>query len=132
RVDVWIISASNVDLRAAILERRFREDLYQRLAGLTLSLPPLRERGDDIIMLAEHYLARASADFSLPPSTLTPEARARLLGYRWLGNVRELANLMERAALLADTLQVTAATLDLKEAPPTTPSAAPPGPGAGA
>jgi len=63
RVDVWIISASNVELRAAILERRFREDLYQRLAGLTLVLPPLRERGDDVIMLAEHYLTRASADF---------------------------------------------------------------------
>jgi transcriptional regulator with AAA-type ATPase domain/tetratricopeptide (TPR) repeat protein len=118
RIDVWIISASNVDLRAAILERRFREDLYQRLAGLTLSLPPLRERGDDVIMLAEHYLARASADFSLPPRTLTTEAKARLLGYRWPGNVRELANLMERAALLSDTPQVTAAVLDLEEVPP--------------
>jgi transcriptional regulator with AAA-type ATPase domain/tetratricopeptide (TPR) repeat protein len=132
RIDVWVISASNVDLRAAILEHRFREDLYQRLAGLTLSLPPLRERGDDVIMLAEHYLARASADFSLPPRTLTPEARARLLGYRWPGNVRELANLMERAALLSDTPQVTAATLDLKEAPLTAPPVPPPGSGAGA
>jgi len=91
RVDVWIISASNVELRAAILERRFREDLYQRLAGLTLVLPPLRERGDDVIMLAEHYLTRASADFSLPPKSLTSEAKARLLRYPWPGNVRELA-----------------------------------------
>src|SRR5713101_3001262 len=132
RIDVWIISASNVDLRAAILERRFREDLYQRLAGLTLTLPPLRERGDDVIMLAEYYLARASADFSLPPRTLTTEARARLLAYRWPGNVRELANLMERAALLSDTAQVTAAALDLKEAPLTAPPVPPPGPGAGA
>jgi len=132
RVDVWIISASNVDLRAAILEHRFREDLYQRLSGLTLTLPPLRERGDDVIMLAEHYLTRASADFSLPPRSLTSEARVRLLGYRWPGNVRELANLMERAALLSDTPQVTAATLDLKEAPMTAAPAAPPGPGAGA
>jgi transcriptional regulator with AAA-type ATPase domain len=132
RVDVWIISASNVDLRAAILERRFREDLYQRLAGLTLSLPPLRERGDDVIMLAEYYLTQASADFSLPPRTLTTEARARLLRYRWPGNVRELANLMERAALLSDTPQVTAATLDLKEAPVIVPSVLPPGPGTGA
>jgi DNA-binding NtrC family response regulator/tetratricopeptide (TPR) repeat protein len=114
-IDVWIISASNVDLRAAIQERRFREDLYQRLSGLTLTLPPLRERGDDVIMLAEHYLARASADFSLPPRTLTSDARACLLGYRWPGNVRELANTMERAALLADTPQVTAAVLDLKD-----------------
>src|SRR5215470_3024408 len=131
RIDVWIISASNVDLRAAILEGRFREDLYQRLSGLTLTLPPLRERGDDIIMLAEHYLSRASADYSLPPRTLTTEARACLLGYRWPGNVRELANLMERVALLSDTPQVTAATLNLKEAPLTV-AAAPPGPGSGA
>src|SRR5215470_1239957 len=115
RIDVWIISASNVDLRAAIREGGFREDLYQRLSGLTLTLPPLRERGDDVIILADYYLARASADYSLPPRTLTTEARARLLEYRWPGNVRELANTMERAALLADTPQVTAAMLDLKE-----------------
>src|SRR5499427_309461 len=131
RIDVWIVSASNVDLRAAIREGGFREDLYQRLSGLTLTLPPLRERGNDIIMLAEHYLARASADYSLPTRTLTTEARACLLEYRWPGNVRELANVMERAALLSDTPQVTAATLDLKEAALTV-AAAPPGPGAGA
>src|SRR5262249_53116167 len=117
RIDAWIISASNVDLRAAIREGSFREDLYQRLSGLTLTLPPLRERGDDVIMLAEYYLARASADYSLPPRTLTAEARARLLRHHWPGNVRELANLMERASLLSDTPEVTAVTLDLKEAP---------------
>src|SRR5215472_2871929 len=128
RVDVWIISASNVELRAAILERRFREDLYQRLAGLTLVLPPLRERGDDVIMLAEHYLTRASADFSLPPKSLTSEAKARLLRYPWPGNVRELANLMERVALLSDTPQVTAATLDLKALSPTVAPTPSPGP----
>ncbi len=132
RIDVWIISASNVDLRAAVLERHFREDLYQRLSGLTLTLPPLRERGDDVIILAEHYLARASADYSLPPRTLTPEARARLLKYHWPGNVRELANLMERAALLSDTAQVTAVTLDLKEAPVTALPVPPSGPRVGA
>ena len=118
RIDVWIISATNADLRAAIQERRFREDLYQRLTGLTLSLPPLRERGEDVIMLAEHYLARASADFSLRPRILTTEAKTRLLAYSWPGNVRELANAMERAALFADTPQVTAAVLDLKEMSP--------------
>jgi DNA-binding NtrC family response regulator len=125
RIDVWIISATNADLRAAIPERRFREDLYQRLAALTLFLPPLRERGEDIIMLAEHYLARASADFAVPPRALTVEAKVRLLGYRWPGNVRELANTMERAALLSDTPEVTAAVLDLKEAPPLLPSSDP-------
>src|SRR5262245_56672599 len=130
RVDVWIVSASNVDLRTAILERRFREDLYQRLAGLTLALPPLRERGDDVIMLAEHYLTRASADFALPPRTLTSEAKARLLRHPWPGNIRELANLMERAALLSDTPQVGSATLDLKELSPTASTATLPGPAA--
>ena len=131
RIDAWIISASNVDLRAAIREGSFREDLYQRLSGLTLTLPPLRERGDDVIILAEYYLARASSDYSLPPRTLTAEARARLLRHHWPGNVRELANLMERAALLSDTPQVTAVTLDLNEAPVTALSVSPSGTEAG-
>ncbi len=114
-VDVWILSASNVDLAAAIHARRFREDLYHRLAVLTLSLPPLRARGSDILQLAEHVLARACADYGLSAHVLTSEARARLMAYSWRGNVRELANTMERAALTSDTPQVTAALLDLKE-----------------
>src|SRR5215468_2777527 len=131
RIDAWIISASNVDLRAAIREGSFREDLYQRLSGLTLTLPPLRQRGDDVIILAEYYLARASSDYSLPPRTLTADARARLLRHRWPGNVRELANLMERAALLSDTPHVTAITLDLNEAPVTALPVSPSGTEAG-
>jgi transcriptional regulator with AAA-type ATPase domain/predicted ATPase len=116
-VDVWIISATNADLAVAVRERRFREDLYHRLAVVTISLPPLRERGDDVILLAEKFLTRACADYRLPVRVLAPEARARLLAYGWPGNVRELSNTMERAALLAETPQVTAALLELKEVP---------------
>jgi len=116
-VDVWVVSATNVDLPAAIRERRFREDLYHRLAVLTLRLPSLRERGGDILLLANHFLARATADYGVPPRTLSPDACARLLSYSWPGNVRELANLMERVALLSETSQVTAAMLNLADAP---------------
>src|SRR5262245_23789446 len=112
-VDVWIISATNEDLAEATRMRRFREDLYHRLAVLTVSLPPLRERGDDVLRLAEHFLARVSADYRLRPTTLTPDARAALLAYPWPGNVRELLNVIERAALLVEDAMLSAAALDL-------------------
>ena len=112
-IDVWILTASNEDLRTAIRERRFREDLYHRLAVLTVTLPPLRERGDDILALAQHFLERACVDYGLPHKTLTAAARTALLAYDWPGNVRELANLMERVALLSPELEVTAEMLAL-------------------
>src|SRR5437773_4702636 len=106
-VDVWIITASSEDLKAGAGRRRFREDLFHRLAVVTLGLPPLRERGQDILTLAEHFLAQACADYELAPKTLAEDAREILLAYRWPGNVRELANLMERVALLIDAPLVT-------------------------
>jgi len=131
-VDVWVISASNVDLPAAIRKHEFREDLYHRLAVLTLRLPPLRERGQDILLLANHFLARAAADYGVSARTLSPDACQRLMAYSWPGNVRELANLMERVALLSETTQVTAAMLDLTDAPTAAePSAPPPSTAAG-
>ncbi len=114
-VDVWIIAASNEDLAALTRQRRFREDLYHRLAVLTLRVPPLRERGEDILLLAEHFLSRACADYGLPPTAFTPHARAALLGYPWPGNVRELANVIERVALLSEAPQVTVEALGLPE-----------------
>ncbi|HKQ65590.1 MAG TPA: sigma 54-interacting transcriptional regulator, partial [Methylomirabilota bacterium] len=120
-IDVWVISASNVDLPAAIRERRFREDLYHRLAVLTLRLPSLRERGQDILLLANHFLARAAADYGVSARTLSQDACARLLAHPWPGNIRELANLMERVALLSDSPQVTGAMLDLTQTPATEP-----------
>jgi DNA-binding NtrC family response regulator/tetratricopeptide (TPR) repeat protein len=116
-VDVWIISASNEDLVTAMRQRRFREDLYHRLAVLTLRLPPLRERGDDIVLLAEHFLAQACADYKLAGKTLAADAPASLLGYPWPGNVRELANVMERAALLSESSVITARMLALPTPP---------------
>ena len=111
-VDVSVIAATNSDLQQAVRERRFREDLYHRLAVLVFSLPPLRERGDDVLELAEAFLARACADHALKKK-LGHDARAAIAAYRWPGNVRELANLMERAALLTEGAIVTATDLAL-------------------
>jgi DNA-binding NtrC family response regulator/tetratricopeptide (TPR) repeat protein len=118
-VDVWVIAATSEDLDEAIRARRFREDLYHRLAVLTLRLPPLRERGDDAVLLGEHFLARACDDYGLARKTLTREARDALRTFAWPGNVRQLANVMERAALLSDSPTVTPAELGLTPAPPT-------------
>jgi DNA-binding NtrC family response regulator/tetratricopeptide (TPR) repeat protein len=112
-VDVWILTATNEDLRLAMRKRRFREDLYHRLAVLTLSLPPLRERGRDVLLLAQHYLGRACADYGVSPKTLTSEAREAMLAYTWPGNIRELGNLMERVALLSSDPEVTVDALGL-------------------
>jgi len=116
-VDVWILAATNEDLATAIRERRFREDLYHRLAVLTLWMPPLRERGRDILLLAEHFLKRACAEYHLPQRTLAPDGRAALQAYRWPGNIRELSNVIERVALLSEAPLVTAKMLQLPDVP---------------
>ena len=87
-VDVSILAATNEDLVAAVRARRFRQDLYHRLAVLTVELPPLRERRDDIVLLAEDFLTRTCAEYGLEPKALAAEAKAALYGYRWPGNVR--------------------------------------------
>ncbi len=115
-VDVQIVAATSVDLLDARRDQRFREDLYHRLAVVTLSLPPLRERGRDVLLLADHFLARTSGDYGLPARTLNAEARAALLAWSWPGNVRELSNVMERAALLSPTSEITAEQLALRVA----------------
>src|SRR3984893_14382988 len=115
-VDVWIVSATNADLKSAIHEGGFREDLYHRLAVLTLQLPALRERGPDVLLLADRFLARACDDYGLSPKKFSPEAEGRLLRYPWPGNVRELANIVERVALLTEADVVSADMLELPEA----------------
>ncbi|MBI2206690.1 MAG: sigma 54-interacting transcriptional regulator [Candidatus Rokubacteria bacterium] len=115
-VDVWILTGTNEDMAAAVRERRFREDLYHRLAVLTITLPPVRARGDDVVRLAEHFLARACSDYGFAQKTLSADARASLLAYRWPGNVRELGNVIERAALLGEGSELTAASLGLSTA----------------
>src|SRR6185295_13544434 len=111
--DVWIVAATNEDLRAAVASQSFRQDLYHRLAVVTLTLPPLRERGLDVLILAEHLLARACADYGLGERTFSLDARDALAGYSWPGNVRELGNVLERVVLLSDAPIVTAAALGL-------------------
>src|SRR5882724_3297627 len=106
-LDVWILAATSEDLPTATRERRFREDLYHRLSAMTIVLPPLRERGMDITLLAEHFLSQRCAECGVPPKRLTPDARVALQAYGWPGNVRELANLMERVAVLVEGTAVT-------------------------
>src|SRR5882724_8749839 len=125
-VDVWVISATSEDLKAGA-RRRFREELYHRLAVVTLRLPPLRERGKDILKLAEHFLAHTCTEYGLAPKTLAEDARAALVAYRWPGNVREVANVMERVALLTDAALLTADKLELA-VPPVRPARLPKGP----
>jgi DNA-binding NtrC family response regulator/tetratricopeptide (TPR) repeat protein len=114
-VDIAILAATIDDLRRTVRERRFSEALYHRLSVLTLRLPPLRERGEDVILLAQHWLARSAAEYGVPAKSLGPDARAALLAYEWPGNVRELRNRMERVTLLAEPGLVTARMLGLGE-----------------
>jgi DNA-binding NtrC family response regulator len=101
-VDVRIVVATNRDLADRIREKLFREDLYFRISAVPLTIPPLRERGDDIGILADHFLEKFSRELGKPPLKLNAEARRRLREYSWPGNVRELQNALERAVILAD------------------------------
>src|SRR5262245_61274283 len=117
-IDVWFLAATNENLSEATASGAFREDLYHRLAVLTLTLPPLRERDDDAVFLARHFLDRACADYGLAAKTLTADALQAIRSYAWPGNVRQLSNVIERTALLTDASALTAAHLALPvEAP---------------
>ena len=100
RVDVRVVTATHRDLAAMVREGSFREDLFYRLRVAVLELPPLRERGGDVLLLADHFLARASR--GRRPARLSRAARQRLLAHSWPGNVRELENVLEVAAALAE------------------------------
>ncbi len=102
RVDVRILAATNRDLEKAIREGTFRQDLFYRLNVISLTLPPLRERREDIPQLASHFAAQVAGRLGRPAVAFTPEARACLLRYEWPGNVRELANAVERAIVLGE------------------------------
>ena len=101
RVDVRVIGATHVDLAAAVSNGIFREDLYYRLNVVQLILPPLRDRGEDISLLAEFFGSRLAAQHGLPTPALTPEVRAALNAHSWAGNIRELRNAIERALVLS-------------------------------
>jgi two-component system, NtrC family, response regulator AtoC len=99
-VDVRVIAATNRDLSSAVEEGRFRADLYYRLNVIPIALPPLRERREDIPVLAKYFLRRFAAETKKNFTEIEPEAQARLMAYEWPGNVRELANVIERAVVL--------------------------------
>jgi DNA-binding NtrC family response regulator len=113
-VDVRIIAATNRNLSEEAAAGRLRQDLYYRLNVLTLTLPPLRERGDDITLLARHYVEHYARKYGRPTKTLAPDAVDALHGARWIGNVRELAHAIERAMLLVDRDVITAHHLGLE------------------
>lgn len=100
--DVRVITATNRDLRQAIAEGRFREDLYYRLNVFPILLPPLRERGEDIVELAEHFARISARTLGVEARVLASETMKALRAYNWPGNIRELANVIERAALMCD------------------------------
>ena len=106
-VDVRVIAATNRDLSIAIKEGRFREDLYYRLNVIPISLPPLRERREDIPVLARYFLRRFALETKKNFTGITAEAEARLVAYAWPGNVRELANAIERAVVLGQGPEIT-------------------------
>ncbi|MGC2109198.1 MAG: sigma-54 dependent transcriptional regulator [Candidatus Korobacteraceae bacterium] len=101
QVDVRIIAATNVDLRQQVKEGKFREDLFYRLNVITIDLPPLRQRKNDIPMLVEYFIVKFAKENGRPPLHVTPEALRPLMDYDWPGNVRELENVVERAVVLA-------------------------------
>jgi DNA-binding NtrC family response regulator len=100
-VDVRILAATNEDLKALVDQGRFREDLYYRLNVISVTVPPLRKRAEDIPLLVEHFLARFNEENAKNVTRVTPEVLERFLGYPWPGNVRELENVVERGVVLA-------------------------------
>jgi DNA-binding NtrC family response regulator len=109
RIDVRVVCATHHDLRARVREGAFREDLFYRLRGVTVELPPLRARPHDILPLAEHFLP--------PRCSFAPDARAALLAHRWPGNVRELRHVVQLAALLSESPIIRAHALRFDDAP---------------
>jgi PAS domain S-box-containing protein len=121
RVDVRVLAATNRDLEADVREGRFREDLYYRLNVFPLRLPPLRERGDDVVLLAESFLRTLGAKLGIRAATLSAEDAARLRSYAWPGNVRELRNVVERALITSTGGHVRLASVLPGAAPGTKP-----------
>jgi DNA-binding NtrC family response regulator len=117
-VDVRVVTATNKNLREAIAQKQFREDLYFRIAAVPIEIPPLRERGDDVLLLAEHFLEDYRREFGKAGLSFSDDARRQLQSYPWPGNVRELQNTIERAAILADSDALDAAALQLPAARP--------------
>jgi DNA-binding NtrC family response regulator len=124
-VDVRVVAATNRDLRAEVAAGRFRQDLYFRLRVVPVQVPPLRERPDDILPLADHLLKRLGAELGRPELVFAPATRAAMSAYAWPGNVRELANAVERSVIAAEGAEITAADLCMDEVLPSPRSESP-------
>jgi DNA-binding NtrC family response regulator len=111
QVDVFVISATSQEIEEAIAEKRFRADLFYRLNVAQIDMPPLRERGEDVLILARHFLSQHARHLGRPPLSIASGAQAALLAYGWPGNVRELSNEMERLAALTVGDEVEASDL---------------------
>jgi two-component system response regulator AtoC len=107
KLDVRVIAATNRNLSNEVKEGKFREDLFYRLQGFLIHLPPLYERGDDVILLCKKFLAEFCVENRMPPITISKEATRQLLNYNWPGNVRELKAVIERAAILSENNEIT-------------------------
>ncbi len=112
-VDARVLAATNVDLKKAIDKNLFREDLYYRLGVLHIHLPPLRDRGEDTLLMAMVFLKQAAVTYRKPIRGYTPQAVGVLRSYSWPGNVRELSNRVRRAVVMADGMEITPHDLDL-------------------
>ncbi|QWV95506.1 sigma-54 dependent transcriptional regulator [Geomonas oryzisoli] len=120
-VDIRFLAATNKDLEEEVREKRFREDLFFRLNVISLHLPPLRDRGEDVELLARHFLAKYAARMKRDITDFTREAMQLLKSYNWPGNIRELENAIERAAILTRGNTITAETLPVWRTPPQLP-----------
>jgi DNA-binding NtrC family response regulator len=110
-VDLRFIAATNRDLREAVADGAFREDLYYRINAITLELPPLRERKDDLVELLSYYLEKYSREYAKGSRSFSKEALSELCAYRWPGNVREVQNVVERAILISESSEIMTAHL---------------------
>lgn len=112
KTNIRIVAATNVDLLKAIEEKKFREDLYYRLSTVHISVPPLRDRGNDIFLLARKFASDFAEKYQTPPITLNDDARRLIQQYRWPGNVRQLKNIIERVALYEAGSEINAEYLE--------------------
>ena len=113
KTDVRIVAATNINMQKAISEGRFREDLYYRLNTIPIQMPPLRDRGTDILLLFRLFALQMAEKYNLPKITLTDEAKQMMLGYKWPGNVRQLKNITEQMSVLSEERVIDAKTLRL-------------------
>jgi transcriptional regulator with PAS, ATPase and Fis domain len=117
-IDIRLITATNKDLQKMIADGLFREDLLYRINTITIEVPPLRERGNDVVLLAEFYLGKYGLKYNKPGIKITRKAAGKLLRHSWPGNVRELQHSIEKAVILADSDQLTEDSFALQAAKP--------------